>query len=229
MKLKFLSWNIWIDGYFDQVTDFLKKSEADIIGLQEVLSDDPRRDVISFLHKLGYEHIFAPIKKTWGDKVWSDGPAVFSKYKIQSSKTYILSKDDGRAAARADILIGNELLHVFSTHLIHTHQKQSDVQEEQGLNLIKELPDEHALVMGDFNAKPDSTVIKNMENVLINSDSTSQATWSVYTEGCKVCMPNKIDTKLDYIFVSKDLKASNFKVEESKASDHLPISVTVEM
>ena len=229
MQLKVLSLNIWIDGYFDQVANFLKASEADIIGLQEVLSDDPKRDVISFFTNLGYQHIFAPIKKTWGDEVWSDGPAVFSKYKFQESETYILSEKDDRAAARADILIENELLHVFSTHLIHTHQQQSNVQEEQGLNLIKKLPSERTIVMGDFNATPNSAVIRSMKNVLVDSDPTSQPTWSVYPKGCVICNPQKTDTRLDYIFTSKDLKTSNFKVENSKASDHLPISVMVEI
>lgn len=54
MILKIFSWNIWIDGYFDQVSGFLKKSNADIIGLQEVKGNDPRRDTIGFLNKLGY-------------------------------------------------------------------------------------------------------------------------------------------------------------------------------
>lgn len=41
MILKILSWNIWIDGFFDQAAEFLEKSGADIIGLQEVVNDDP--------------------------------------------------------------------------------------------------------------------------------------------------------------------------------------------
>ena len=53
MHLKILSWNIWINGYFEQITDFLEKADADIIGLQEVEADAPKRDVIGFLTKLG--------------------------------------------------------------------------------------------------------------------------------------------------------------------------------
>lgn len=229
MKLKILSWNIWIDGYFDQVSDFLKASEADIIGLQEVVNDNPKRDVIGFLSKLGYQHVFAPVKKTWGTKIWNDGPAVFSKYQIQNSQTYILSEKDSRAAAKTNILIKDKLLHVFSTHLIHTHQQQLNVQEEQGLNLIKKLPNENTIVMGDFNATPNSAVIRNMKKVLIDSDPDSQSTWSMYPEGCEVCNPQKVDTRLDYIFTTKDIKTGNFKVENSKASDHLPISVMIEI
>ena len=83
--------------------------------------------------------------------------------------------------------------------------------------------------MGDFNATPESPVIKSIQKVLVDSDPSSTPTWSVYPEGCRICNPQKLDTCLDYIFTSIDLKTSSFKVEESKASDHLPISVVVEI
>lgn len=229
MRLKVLSWNIWTDGHFGQVVDFLKGAGADIIGLQEVVSEDPKRDVIGFLDKLGYQYVFAPIKKTLGDKIRNDGPAIFSKYKISKSETYILSTKNSRAAVNADILVGDETLHVFSTHLIHTHQQPSEEQEEQGLNLLKVTPAKRAIVMGDFNATPESSVIKYMRKALIDSDPSPLPTWSVYPQGCEVCNPQEVNTKLDYIFTSKDIKTSSFKVEKSKGSDHLPISVILEI
>lgn len=228
MKFKVLSWNIWIKGYFAQVAKFLEASEADIIGLQEVLPDDSDRDAVGFLSKLGYQHAFAPVRHTWKEEVYNDGPAIFSKYKILGKKTYLLSKKDPRAAVRADIQVGDKVLHVFSTHLVHTHQKPSKVQDEQGLNLIDKLPAERTILMGDFNATPQSSVIRNVQKVLVDSDPFSQPTWSMYPEGCLVCNPQGLHTRLDYIFTTKDMKTSSFKVEKSKGSDHLPISVFVE-
>ena len=87
-KIKVLSWNIWIDGHFNEITEFLKKSDADIIGLQEVKDDDPALDVIKYLNGLGYEHVFAPVEHVWDGEVYVHGPAIFSKYKIESSETY---------------------------------------------------------------------------------------------------------------------------------------------
>jgi len=229
MKLRILSWNIWINGYFDQVAAFLKKSQVDIIGLQEVVDNDPKRDVINMLSKLGYEYAFGSVEHSWGGKVYRDGPAIFSKHKITKTETYILSEKDKRAAVKADILVGDKTLHVFSTHLIHTHQKGSEEQDIQVSNLIKKLTTERTVLMGDFNATPESSVIKSMQKVLVNSDPSFTPTWSVYPEGCRICNPQKLDTCLDYIFTSKDLKTSSFKVEGSKASDHLPISVVVEI
>lgn len=227
MKLKILSWNIWIDCNFEQVKKFLKSSNADIIGLQEVLDNDPKRDVIKFFNKQGYNYVYAPIKKVWGSRTWSDGPAIFTKHKIIKSETYVLSKEEARAAARADIQIDGKILHVFVTHLVHTHQIQSANQDEQADNLIKLLPKENTIVIGDFNATPDSSVITQMRKTLTDSDPKSLPTWSVYPQGCPTCNPQDINIRLDYIFLTRDIKFLSSKVEFSKASDHLPVSAKV--
>jgi endonuclease/exonuclease/phosphatase family metal-dependent hydrolase len=228
MKLKILSWNIWIDGHFGQIADFLKNCDADIIGLQEVQADDPERGVIGFLERLGYQHVFAPVREEWGGKIWNEGPAIFSKHKILNPEIYDLPGN--RKAVGADIQIGGKILHVFNTHLVHTHQQESKVQNEQVENLIKVLPSEWVIVMGDFNATPDSTVIRKMQSILVTPDSLSSPTWSLYPGECPVCDPQAVlNTRLDYIFTSKDIKTNSFKVENSKASDHLPISASIEI
>lgn len=229
MKIKILSWNIWIDGDFKEISDLLLKEKADIIGLQEVKNDDPDRKVIEFLQSLGYEYVFAPVKKTWGDEVYNDGPAVFSKYPIIQKKTYKLSEEDSRAAAQADIKINNRILHVLSTHLVHTHQKPSKIQEEQAEHLIKLVPEKNSILMGDFNALPDSNAVTKVTQTLNDTDQNLLPTWSVYPEGCEMCEPKEILYKLDYIFTTNDLQTTDYKVENSNASDHLPISVIIEL
>lgn len=226
--IKILSWNIWVDGNMSLISDFLKKSDADIIGLQEVKENDPGRDVIGYLSSLGYEYVFAPrqIHKRTGVHF---GPAVFSKYKIESSRIHSLSKKEERVAVQANIRVGNHILHVFSTHLSHTHQRESEIQVEQGLNLIKLLPNKNTIVMGDFNATPESLTIKNMQKALVDTDPSSNSTWSLYPEGCPVCKPQSLSIRLDYIFTSKDVSVKSFEVGNSKGSDHLPVLITVEI
>lgn len=229
MILKVLSWNIWIDGYFDKIAEFLEKSQADIIGLQEVKSDDPERDVIRYLTGLGYHYVFFPVKHEWEWRIYNDAPAIFSKYEIQGTKIHTLSEIEKRFAVEADIAIGDTTLHVFSAHLLHTHQQPSTIQDAQVDNLIKILPAQRVVVMGDFNATPESAVIRKMRNFLVDTDPQSTPTWSVYPEGCSTCNPQAVDTRLDYIFVSEDIKTDAFRVEQSAGSDHVPISVRIEI
>lgn len=229
MQLKILSWNIWIKGHFAEIKALLERTDPDIIGLQEVKDTDASLDVIGYLTERGYNHVFMPVRKTWGDNAYNDGPALFTKFPIVSSETHLLSKENARGVVRTDLQVGNRILHVFSAHLLHTHQKFSDIQNEQAKTLSSLVPTDNAIVMGDFNATPESDVIGRMKEKLVDTDPMSLPTWSVYPEGCTICNPQVIDTRFDYIFVSKNLATHSFKVEESRGSDHLPISVTVEI
>lgn len=229
MKVSILSWNIWVDGYFEEIARFIKGSKADIICLQEVKDNDPERDVIGYLENLGYSYAFASTLQTWDGEKYKHGPVVFSKYAIRNSRVYMLSEKNTRVAVRADIKIGSKILHVFNTHLIHTHQKPSKIQEEQTRNLIELLPNKGTILAGDFNATPESESIRLLKGVLVDSDKTSSPTWSVYKAGCELCNLDKITTRLDYIFTTKDIKSSSFEVGQSRGSDHLPISAIVEI
>jgi len=230
MKVKVLSWNIWIDGKFDEIKRFLEESDADIVGLQEVKDDDPERDVIGFLMGLGYEHIFAPIihERDDGSK-HRYGPAVFSRHRIESSEIVRLSESVDRTAALADINVGGGALRVVSTHIIHTHFKPSDEPVNQVKRLLEFVNNERTIVMGDFNDKPESEVLKVAADKLVDTDPNLTPTWSNYPEGCGRCNPQKIDTRLDYIFVTPDIRFSSFEVGNSSASDHLPVSVVIEI
>ena len=228
--MKILSWNIWVDCDFIEVKTFLESASADIVGLQEVKNDDDARDVISFMSGLGYGHFFASTEQIWDGKIWRHGPAVFSKYPIvYTEKVKLFEGNDERAAAYIQVKIENEILHVFSVHLVHTHQQTSKDQELQTRKLLERLPQERVIVMGDFNAEPSSASIQMMLLNLKDADLLEQPTWCIHPAGCHVCNKKTLDAKLDYIFTSADLKCADFKVGKSTASDHLPIEVRIDL
>lgn len=232
MSVKIISWNIWEGKYLVDIIDFLKTSNADIIGLQEVIQEKSgRRNTARIIaNKLEYEFVYETDSEIEKDgRSLDKGSAILSRHKILRNKTYILSETDKRTAIEADIKVGNTTLHVFTTHLIHTHQKPSDIQNLQAENLIKVLPKGKTILMGDFNATPGSDVVNNVSHVLKNTDAFSVPTWSIYPEGCIGCKPKGVYFKLDYIFTSKDIKGKLFEVGSSKGSDHLPISVKIEI
>lgn len=227
MNLKILSWNIWYDNDSTLVCDFLASSDADIIGLQEIVPNDPTRDIGNFLKEQGYHEMIVPSKTLKDGRLMSN--AVFSKYPIINTKTHILSTTDSRTAVQADIEINRRILHVFSTHLLHTHQAQLEVQNEQAKTLISLVPEENSIVTGDFNATPDSFIVKTMKSRL-QGNTENTPTLNPVLFDCKVCDQATIpQTRLDYIFTTPDLKTDSFMVEESKGSDHLAISAILEL
>lgn len=225
--LKILSWNVWYDGQFDEISRFLTACNADILGLQEIVPDDPTRDIIGFLKNMGYEYEVAPVRTIKKDgRTMSN--AIFSKYPILNKEIYLLSDTDNRNALRADIKIGEKILHVFSTHLLHTHQQPSETQELQVKNLLKILPKENTILMGDFNATTESVAIQKIKEIMVDSNSLATPTLNPIFFDCSKCDPKVMShTRLDYIFTSKDIKTNSFSVYDAKGSDHLPISISI--
>lgn len=149
-----------------------------------------------------------------------------SKFPIVTTKTHQLSLGDRRVALQADVEINGDTLHVFTTHLIHAHQKDSPVQNSQADKLVECLTDKKTVLTGDFNALPNSYPIGKISRVLVNTNNEEVPTFSLYPEGC---CPDKMKHRLDYIFVSPDIKMLDFTFGKSKGSDHLPVIATIEI
>jgi endonuclease/exonuclease/phosphatase family metal-dependent hydrolase len=238
MKVKVLCWNIWCGAYLDDVIDFLRSADADIIALQEACIDDRGNIAEIIAGKLGYEYMDAigmdmPVKFLHGfanddTTVIKFGTALLTKHKIIESNIIKITDMSNRLISEARIDINGNIFNVFSVHFNHTHQTQSELQDTQAKNLAQLANKDHTIVMGDFNSLPESSVINEMKSVLNDSDGVeSKPTWCVYKDGCSVCLIDEIKYKLDYIFTSQDLKSSSFEVHNSQASDHLPISAII--
>ncbi|MCL4200030.1 endonuclease/exonuclease/phosphatase family protein [Patescibacteria group bacterium] len=229
MTVKLLSWNIWGGKFLPGVTDFLTASNADIIALQEVEEQDDGNNTAQFIAgKLGYTHAYARSMRynNEGKDVYR-GNAVLSKYPIIDHTIHVLSRDQSRTAVQADIDVGGSVLHVISVHIVHSHQQPSPLQVEQVTNLIHAAPKERTVIMGDFNAVPESEAIRIMRTSFADPDTSDTPSWCLYPDGCSVCKPERVEWKLDYVFTTADIAAKDFRAETSEASDHLPISVVV--
>src|SRR3989304_6742529 len=236
MQIKLLSWNIWGGRHIDEVIDILKNANADIIALQEVIKEKDTNTALTIADRLKYESVYAlemPISSKWTGPVREKeetlmfGNAILSKHKIVFSKNYELSTEESRIAISVDISIGDSILHVFSIHLKHIHVTKNDPKvvgflKGQADKLASLLPPERTIVMGDFNALPESYTIRKMRSTMQDTEKgSSTPTWSVYPEGCDICAPKRVEYKLDYIFVSKDLKTKEFKIGDSNGYNHL--------
>ncbi len=236
MNIKVLSWNIWGGQHLPEILELIEREKPDVIGLQEVIEDfdGTNNTAKTIAEKLGYEWFFYPTYEVDTGRLYHlleprmvrMGNAILSKLPITKTDVHQLSEEKGRFAVEAIIRAGGRDLHFYSTHLKHTHQEPSELQDEQAKSLVKLMPVENAVLMGDFNATPESGCLAIINGgTMKNTDTELKPTWSVYPEGCPICKPQKLDTRLDYIFASKDLRTDSFTVYDSKGSDHLPISV----
>ncbi len=239
MQIKVVSWNIWQGYHLKEVISFLTKSNADVIGLQEVIEKDGTNIAAVIAKELSYECAYhRAIDKT--RLGFPQGNAILSKYPIEKSIPHMLSdmsfyKDtaetEPRLAVEAKINIKDKLLTVFTVHLAYSHKFQnSEMRNLQVDNLIKLLSDTRTVLIGDFNSHPDSSYMAKLSDVMVNTDKDlTTPTWTIYPFDYEGFKETELRHRLDYIFVSKDIKVDSFKVEDSKGSDHLPISSIIEM
>ena len=229
MQLKIISWNIYGGRKLPEMIECLREANADIIGLQEVLQDEggANNSAKAIADVLGYTYVYETTTllipsishllekhKIENNMEW--GNAILSKYPLSDRNVHVLSGDRKRTALEATVKIEGKSLRIFSTHLVYAAVQPSEIQTTQVHNLIKVLPKENCLVMGDFNTTPDSKAIEDMSKVMMNTESD----------------PTKFSAdgqKLDYIFSTADIKTLSSGTIDSQASDHLPIFSIIEI
>ena len=212
---------------FDIIADTIKKCEADIIGLQEIRdeSQDPdyQAQAKIIAHKLGYPYYyFAEAIRFQGINPY--GNAIISRYPILSAETILIPdpefrKYDGyyetRCLLKAIFDVGHGL-NVLVSHF----GLNPDEQENAVETILSNLSEEHCVLMGDFNMEPDNPILNPITQILhdtANDFSTPKSSF-----------PSDVPTaKIDYIFVSNDLKVQCADIPEIISSDHRPHIATI--
>lgn len=243
MKIKLLTYNIQhgldykLIKYdhirhinLDQIAEIITASEADIIGLNEVYNSSIKNpDRVEQVAKLAQYteipyHVFAKALSVGGVDDFGNG--LISKYeptnieifnvyspKIRRENAYY----EDRALLKVDFLIEGKPLTVFVTHFGLAKAEQKDMFDcfvEQASKL-----DHPYVFMGDFNQEDDSPYIeelKKLMNITIEEPVPTYPSINPYR-------------RIDYIFVSKDLKFEEPFVYDFVASDHRAVTVTIDL
>lgn len=224
MKIKLLSWNIWGGIMFPGILRYLAETNADIVALQEVCEEEGSNTAEKLAERLGYQYCYAyNMDCLWEGKATRRGNAILSKYPIRTMHRYILSSVLPRTVIRGDIAIGNSVLHVISIHLVPHFPDTPHLQREQVTSLVRELPKEKTVIMGDMNNVPTSEPLTVMTQYFTDSDVRGVPTWCLYPDGPAHEKKESVVWKYDYILSTSDLCVTDFAVGTSNASDHLPV------
>lgn len=241
--MKILQLNTWGGKLGRNITELLKRENADVVCMQEVI-DIPGGESYFFedLQELkkgaGYSYIHSsPTKEfnlmnrraTWGD-------AILSRLKFTGSeiiRTYLEKIEDfdfltdrdynaGRALQRVSVKTANGLLHVLNHHGHHLRGHKNGDEETMRqcgmiVDYIKKL-DGPVVLCGDFNLVPSSPSIELINKILVNHVKergivTTRTPLTHKTEAC------------DYIFTSPDIEVKNFQVLDDIVSDHKALTI----
>lgn len=215
------------DGYLDMeaLARVIEESNPDIVALQEVSRGwviNGRLDMLTWLsQRLNMSYVSGPT----ADPLW--GNAILSHYPIIESSSYDLLPRDlsirrGFISAVID-LGGGDCLQVIATHYHHL-VKDSKIRQLQSPIIINHWNKaDHTIVLGDLNADPDAPEIDILcQAGLVDAlaEAEPSATYTFHSAD--------LYRRIDYILVSPDLKARDFQVPFTNASDHLPVIAVID-
>lgn len=213
----------------DRIASVIRKSHADVIGLQEVdrhyserseWADQPAE----LAKRLGFYVAFgANIDNDppeGSDDRIQYGTAILSRYPIRASDNVPLYNTDGReqrGLLHARIDLGRESLDFYSTHLDASSQPHRLAQAKEIVDLVGTRG--RSVLVGDFNALPDAPEIGILDEAYTDA-------WTAAGHGDGSSYPAEEPTKrIDIIYTTDKVRPILTRVvhRTPEASDHLPV------
>lgn len=226
-----LSYNIHHGEGLDQRLDLeriaklIVDARADIVGLQEVdrgVERTQKRDLPAELAKLTGLHAY--FEKNIAHQGGEYGNAVLSRFPIKSAKNThykLLAPREQRGVLQLVLDVhGREVL-FLDTHLDvgrDEAQRLSSAEELRAIVAAAEKQNLPVILVGDFNAAPDTRTIAATKTFLTD-------TWPLIGRGPGFTIPVRNPTRrIDYVFITPaSLEPRSISVLQSEASDHLPL------
>lgn len=232
--LRVMTYNIHItkgmDGTFDagRIAKVIREADVDVVALQEVdvgVNRSARVDQCAEIARLTSMHgVFGKGRDYDGGEY---GQVILSRRPVAQMNVHPLPGDadqERRVALFASIPQERPLpdLLVIATHLHHADEPHRLRQSAEIQRLVDEQkPDGAVLLLGDFNAIPESQVMRRLAERWVDAGADAGPTFPAD-------MP---DRKIDYILLPKGHRwqiRSARVLEEPVASDHRPVVVELE-
>ena len=212
-------------GYLglEAIAKTIEAQQPDIVALQEVSRGwvvNGSADTLTWLsQRLDMPYVSGPT----ADPLL--GNALLSRYPIGQYQLHFLPTADlpyRRGFIFAEIIVGrNQTLNVIATHFHHPPDG-GEIRQQQAQTILDTGPNQaHTIIMGDFNATPDTPEI-----ALIGQAGFSDILADV--EANTTFPSLNSDRQIDYIWLTSDLTADAITIPRSLASDHLAIAATIQ-
>ena len=199
------------------MADTIKNSGADIVGLNEMFDKgstslfEAQTEILS--QKSGLEnHYFARAILDWGGPY---GNGFLSRYKIVKSETIEIPDPDPKrynGFYETRCLLKATLENGYTVLVTH-FGLNPDEQENAVKTILEHIVDEKCILMGDFNVTPDNEILNPIREKMVD-------TAKLFDCEKKSWPSDQPRVKIDYIFVSPDIKIISADIPEIVASDH---------
>lgn len=234
MIIRFMSYNVCSGRNFNNgkkinildAGDVIKKYDPDIIGLNEVrgfgnIAADYTEQVKTLGEKLGYHYYFSKAIE------FEEGPygnGLLSKFPILKKETIlipdpIIKNEDSYYETRCVI---KSKIKISQHRDINLYISHFGLANSEKLNAVKtisaliEKEKKEVVFMGDLNMEPEDIKLRPVYDLM--TDTMVPEKRKEY-----LSFPSwKPEIKIDYIFISSDLKSIRSFVPDETTSDHRP-------
>ena len=211
------------------MADAIKACAPDVVALNEIRDKgvsegyDAQVDILAKMTDM--KGVFAEAIRFEGENPYGNG--LLSKFPILSAEVIPIPVPEvrpykgyyeDRCLLKATLDIRGERLTVLVIHV----GLNPDEAERAIDTILKNLPSEKCILMGDFNMKPDNSLLVPIFERM--QDAAKQISGEAFT-----FPSDKPDRKIDYIFTTHDIKISFASVPNIVASDHLPHAAILEI
>jgi endonuclease/exonuclease/phosphatase family metal-dependent hydrolase len=256
MLIKIISLNLWHGGrLFDQVTQFLEDQQADIMLFQEVYNGTDqnlarRFQTVSLLKKLlpNHAHIFSPAILDLRKKEGSieNGQLLLSKFPIISSGSIFFDIPFGEYDHDAiqdftnfpalmqvvRVKIDNRIFKLMNVHGPVNYDGTADTDRRLKMKaaILEQIKNEEPIILsGDFNVRPQTQTIRDIEQKLKNVFKDELITSFNLKRKDLKNEPGFADAVVDMMFVSPKIKILKKSCPQVDVSDHLPLIATLDV
>ncbi len=210
----------------------IAKLAPQVIGLQEACERDVERvrDHLENLYGLDYHVEYGTVLQNWGrcgGVPWNPGgygQAILSAAPMTDhvNVEYPDGGSEDRGFMAVTTVVGDRPVRVFNTHL--AQRRQESVRAEQTGVLAAEIArHERAIVLGDFNAVPDTPELTPIWELAEDTDPRCRP------EQAGTCAPTTDwHSKFDYVFL-RGVTPLGHRVKPSAYSDHHVLHTDVDV
>ncbi|WP_307544156.1 endonuclease/exonuclease/phosphatase family protein [Streptomyces sp. V3I8] len=201
-------------------------SAPQVVGLQEACVRDVERirDHLRYRYGLVYRVEYGTVLRNWGrcgGLPWSPGAygqAVLSASPMTDvvDVEYPDGGSEDRGYMAVTTTVGDRSVRVFNTHLAERRQEAVRAQQT-GVLAAEVARHDRAIVLGDFNAVPDTPELARMWTLAADADPECGPS---PTGDCEVT--TDWQSKFDYIFL-RGVVALGHRVRPTPYSDHHPL------
>ncbi len=210
---------------FEIIADAINKCDPDIVGLNEMYGKSDMEEFDSQTEKLSeltgmkyYKFAEACVLEEG-----TFGNAILSKAPFESAEVIPVPEEEvktGNQLYEPRCLLKVNYENGLTVMIIHFGLNE-DEHIHAVRTVIENLEDSKCVLMGDFNVRPDNKVLEPIRERMVD-------TADVFSVPLLSFPSDKPNRKIDYIFVTDDIKIISADIPGIVAADHRPCTAEIE-